>query len=152
MRLVHHIAVRTVQCVALVWCWCIILRYVPTVCGAGVAPSVKICTPSFMKMYQLLQNLKRRNTQWHCHVLILSSFIHFVMKGSWVKISWGWVLGAYGSGRWVLGACGSGRWVLGACGSGRCSVADEHCWAMMSWWTSVMKYRLVDMLSDYQFL
>jgi hypothetical protein len=42
MRLVRQIAVRTVH-------------------GAGVASSVKMCTPTFMTLYQLLQSLKRRN-------------------------------------------------------------------------------------------
>jgi hypothetical protein len=96
MRLVHQIAVCTVR-------------------GAGVASSVKICTPTFMKICQLLQNLKRR-THSGTHILSLSAFIHFVMKGKWVKISceggyWVDVVRTVGIGYMWLG-----RWVLGECG------------------------------------
>ena len=45
-----------------------------------------------------------QNTQWHCHILSLSSFIHFVMKGKWVKMS-------CDGGYWVHVVQDGGYWV-----------------------------------------
>jgi len=92
MRLVHHIAVRTVQCVALVWCMCIILRYVPysvwrwcgagasycgtyrTVCGAGVVLVHHIAVRTYSVWRWCGAQCQNLHTKFHENVSATAEF------------------------------------------------------------------------------